>query len=412
LIEQGPNSTLETTPLLTRLIEDVGIGDQKLYASGASKHRYILRDGVLRPLPMSPPAFFRSKLFSASAKLRLFREPFIRPSPPDSEESVADFVRRRLGSEFLDYAINPFVAGVYAGDPALLSVRAAFPKLFELEQKWGGLIKGQIRGARERKRRGEADKQHAKMFSFVEGMQTLTDAIAERLQRKYTHAIVAGIGEVCDGGRAFSLEVSVDGQTRRLTAGSVVIATPADEAARLSSGLVPGITGALQAIPYPPVAEVLTGFRPTPGMHSLEGFGFLIPAVERRSILGTIFSSSIFHSRAPEGHILLTTFVGGSRQPEEARRPESDILLNVLKEQHALLGTPMETDFSHVTVWPRAIPQYVHGHIVSMTRLDEAERSHQGLYFCANYRGGISVGDCVKSAHAVAERIIQQRGAG
>ncbi len=407
LIEAGPNSTLETNPMLTELIRDAGVEAQKLYASDASKNRYILRDGTLMSLPMTPPAFLRTRLFSWGTKLGLFREPFIPAAPPDVQETVADFVRRRLGREFLDYAINPFIAGVYAGDPEQLSVRAAFPKLYELEQKYGSLIKGTIKGARERKKRNEESKQSARMFSFLDGMQTLTDALANEIREK-THSVdVLSVTESPgDGSARFLVRYMHDGEEHNLTARAVIIAAPAAAAAGLSRDVAPELQTILSEIPYPPVAEVITGFTPTAGMHPLDGFGFLIPKVERRRILGTIFSSTIFRKRAPEGRVHLTTFVGGMRQPEEALRSDEEIARTALDEQHALLGTPAKPDFIHVTSWKHAIPQYVPGHLDRMHAIDVAEAAHPGLYFCANYRGGISVGDCVKSAHAVVERVM------
>ncbi len=407
LIEAGPNSTLETTPLLTALIRDAGVEDKKLYASDASKNRYILRDGNLRPLPMSPPAFLSTKLFSTGAKLALFAEPFRKPSAPDAQETVAEFVRRRLGQEFLDYAINPFVAGVYAGDPDLLSVKAAFPKLFALEQKYGSLIKGQIRGAKERKRSGETEKQTARMFSFVDGMQTLTDALAAKLPQKLHSVDVRDIRSAQDGtAPGYLVTAQHEGEEKTFRAGTLIVAAPAAAAGRLTAGLAPELEQTLGDIPYPAVAEVITGYTPTRDMHPLDGFGFLIPKVEGRRILGTIFSSTIFTHRAPEGRVHLTTFIGGMRQPEEALKSEEDILRTALEEQHALLGTPMQPDFHYVTAWKHAIPQYVHGHLDRMQDVDAVEAAHPGLYYCANYRGGISVGDCVKSAHGIVERVL------
>ncbi|MDT8322714.1 MAG: protoporphyrinogen oxidase [Bacteroidota bacterium] len=407
LIEAGPNSTLETTPLLTALIRDAGVENKKLYASDASKNRYILRDGTLRPLPMSPPAFLATKLFSTGAKLALFAEPFRRPSPPDAKETVSEFVRRRLGQEFLDYAINPFVAGVYAGDPDLLSVRAAFPKLFALEQKYGSLIKGQIRGAKERKRSGETEKQTARMFSFVDGMQTLTDALAAQLPQKLHSVEVHDMRPITDdSGARWQVSAQHAGEEKSFTAATLILATPAAAAGRLSTGFAPQLASTLGGIPYPAVAEVITGFAPSGDMHPLDGFGFLVPKVENRRILGTIFSSTIFSHRAPAGHVHLTTFIGGMRQPEEALKSEDDILRTALEEQRALLGTSMTPAFHYVTAWKHAIPQYVEGHLDRMAEVDAVEAAHPGLHYCANYRGGISVGDCVKSAHAVVEKIL------
>ena len=181
LYERGPNSALDTHPRISELLDQLGIAAERVEASTVSSRRYVLRDGTPAALPTSPTAFFSTRLFSAAAKLRLLREPFIAPAPATADESVTQFVTRRLGHELLDYAIEPFVAGVYAGNPDELSVTAAFPKLYALEQRYGSLIKGQIKGARERARRDERAKNVAGSFSFRDGMQTLTDALTRAL---------------------------------------------------------------------------------------------------------------------------------------------------------------------------------------------------------------------------------------
>src|ERR1043166_3962875 len=198
LIETGPNSTLDTTPLFRQLFDELGIGDRRIDARESANNRYIVKGGRLLPLPTTPGAFLGSKLWTASGKLRLLKEPFI--GRAQREESIAEFVRRRLGREFLDYAINPFVAGVYAGDPARLSVKHAFPKLHALEQKYGSLIIGQLLGARERKRRGEASKQNAKKISFDAGLQVLTDGLHAKLGESIRlHSPVTGLHQDRDG---------------------------------------------------------------------------------------------------------------------------------------------------------------------------------------------------------------------
>lgn len=406
LVERGPNSALETTPLFAELFAAAGIEREKVTANAAASKRYILRGGKLIPLPMSPPAFLATPLFSLGAKLRLFREPFI--ARGEGEETVAGFVRRRLGQEFLDYAINPFVAGVYAGDPERLSVPAAFPRLAELEQKYGSLIRGQIRGAKERKQRAEKSKQSAPMFSFRDGMGTLPRAIAAKLSDLRLGVSVEAVERSPDGYRVRGRDAA--GAPVEAAARCVVLATPAFVAAPLLAPLAPDAADALAGIEYPPVAVVATGYRPAPGMHPLDGFGFLIPAKENRRILGTLFSSTLFPGRAPDGMALLTSFVGGMRQPGLARQAEANLTAMVADEQRQLLGCPAAPEFSRVTMWERAIPQYAPGHLQRMERLARAEEQLPGLFFCANYRGGISVGDCVKSAHAMAERIAGSLG--
>ena len=409
LLEAGPNSTLETTPLIGTLLEELGITGERIYANPAARNRYILRNGRLLALPLSPLAFLSTPLFSVSAKLRLLREPFVSRSAPDAEESVAAFVRRRLGSEFLDYAINPFVAGVYAGDPEKLSVSAAFPRLHALEQQYGSLIRGQILGARDRARKTEKTKQAAAMLSFKHGMQTLPDAIASRLNRVEFNAEAVAVTPD-DGG--FTVTVNGANGARNRHARAVVLATPAAPAAKLVAPFAPHAAQALAAIPYPPVAVVVAAYRRSTIAHALDGFGFLVPQRERRQILGSIFSSTLFGGRAPPDVALITTFIGGMRQPDLAQREPREIADIAQAELAALLGAPARAEFVRVTRWPRAIPQYTAGHLDRIARLERAERDHRGLYFCANYRGGIALGDCIKSADRAAREAATLLGGG
>lgn len=405
LIEAGPNSTLETSPLIGQLLGETGTEASRIYAEPAAKNRYILRGGMLLPLPLSPPAFLKTPLFSASAKLGLLRELFISRSPPDAEETVAQFVRRRLGGEFLDYAINPFVAGVYAGDPERLSVRAAFPKLFAIEQRYGSLIRGQFKGAKERRRSGEVSKQAAPMLSFRDGMQTLTDGIAARLDDLRLATRATAVARI--DGSGWEVSVSGPAGSETIRAQALVIATPAGAAAQLVKAHSSGAAAALEQIPYPPVASVACAYARADVAHALDGFGFLVPKKEQRQILGTIFSSTLFPNRAPEGSVLLTTFVGGMRQPELAQAGEAVIATLVQDELASLLGVRAAPQRLWVNRWERAIPQYTLGHLSRVSAIEEAERALPGLFFCANYRGGISVADCIGSSRTAANRVAQ-----
>ena len=401
LLELGPNSALETTPLLGPLLAELGIAAARIPANPDARNRYVLRDGKLTAVPLSPFAFLSTPLFSTRAKLRLFCEPFIGAGEAEIEESVAGFVRRRLGAEFLDYAINPFVGGVYAGDPELLSVGAAFPRLYELEQKYGGLIRGQLLGARARARDAEKSKQSATMFAFQDGMQTLTDAIARRLARV---ELGADVCSVAVGGSGCAVTAFSGGARREFHARAVLLAVPAYAAAKLVAPWAPQAAAALAAISYPPVTVVHSAYRRSAIKHPLDGFGMLVPQCEHRQILGTIFSSTLFANRAPEGQALLTTFIGGTRQPELALLDECEIASRVQAEHAALLGATGSPELVRVTRWPLAIPQYALGHAKRIACIEKVERDFPGLYFCANYRGGIAIGDCIRSA----DRAVQQ----
>lgn len=408
LIEIGPQSTLETAPRIGKLIEETGIAAHRIYASTKAEKRFVLRGGRLIPVPMSLPAFLATPLFSLRAKLSLVREPFIGASAPDSQETVAQFVRRRLGQEFLDYAVDPFVAGVYAGDSERLSVGAAFPRLFELEQQYGSLIRGQIFGARARHRNPEKSKQAAPMFSFRDGMQTLPDAIACKLGRVMLATRATRLARDPAGGWVVTAE-GPDGPAL-FRARAAVLALPAFVASPLVRPHSAAAARALDEIVYPPVAVAASAYDREAVTHSLDGFGFLVPEKERRRILGTLFSSTLFENRAPAGTALLTTFVGGMRQPELAQLDEDAIATHVHDELVQLVGAKARPRWTRVTRWRRAIPQYLPGHLDRMAALDAAEQALPGLFFCASYRGGISVADCINSAHAMAERIAAHLG--
>jgi len=403
LVEAGPNSTLDTSPLIAPLLDAVGLAGERIEARAEAKNRFVVRAGRLLALPMSPPALVATPLFSLGAKLALLREPFIGRAPAEAEETVAQFVRRRLGAEFLDYAINPFVAGVYAGDPERLSVRAAFPRLHELEQRYGSLIRGQIVGARERRRNPERSKQTAAMFSFRAGMQALPDALAARLDRLRLATRATELAR--DPRGDWTVGAEGPGGREEHRARSVVLAVPAYAASRLVRALSSAAADVLDAIVYPPVASVVSAYERAAVAHPLDGFGFLVPARERRGILGTIFSSTLFENRAPEDTALLTTFVGGMRQPELAQQDEDAILAAVHDELARLVGAARAPRWAKVRRWARAIPQYTVGHLDRMETLARAEQALPGAFFCANYRGGISVADCIKSGHAMAERV-------
>ena len=405
LIETGPNSALDTTPLFRSLFDDLGLSDEVVYADEAANNRYILRDGELHALPMTPSAFFKSNLWSAAGKLRLLREPLIGRSA--KEETIAEFVERRLGREFLDYAINPFVAGVYAGNPEQLSVRAAFPKLYALEEQYGGLIRGQILGRRARQKRAEQSKDRAHMFSFKSGMAAFPEALGRLLSsRILTGAAVQKITEHSDPAFArYDVTGTKDGEGFKSEADVVLTAIPSYATAGLVASYDRTLSDSLAAIYYPPVVEVFLGFRSSDVKRALGGFGFLVPSKEQRSILGTIWSSSLFPGRAPENHVALTTFVGGSRQPELTERNDDQLIRGVLQELTGIMRLEGQPVFTHIARWQQAIPQYNLGHLSVMAHIERFEQQHPGMFLSGNFRGGISVGDCVISSARVSHQV-------
>lgn len=405
LIEEGPNSLLDTHPEVTDLLDRLGIVDQRIFALDAAKKRYIVRDGKPQALPVKPFEFFAGTFFSWKAKLRLMREPFVGRSQDGTDESVADFVKRRLGREFLDYAINPFVAGVYAGDPETLSVANAFPKLHQLEQRYGSLIKGQIQGARERRQRAETAKSHARMYSFRDGLATLPASLGRRLgARAHTDTRVLGLGRTGDH---WVVQTQGKDEVRKeVRARAVVYAGRLPELGAMLNGVSDRVSlTPLQEVRYPPVSVLALGFKRSHIGHALDGFGVLVPEVEDRNILGALFSSSIFEARAPEDHELLTVFVGGTRQPELALLEESTLVEKVLRDLRDLLGVQGDPVMIHRRAWPTAIPQYELGYARVKQTIWQIESREDGLFFAGNYRAGISVPDTITNSCWVARNI-------
>ncbi len=403
LYESGPNSALDTTPLINELLDALGIRNERAEASAVARTRYVVRDGQLVALPTSPGTFFRTSAFTAGAKFRLWREPFVPAAPPEVEESIAAFVRRRLGTEFLDYAVDPFVAGIYAGDPERISVSAAFPRLFALEQKFGSLIRGQLMGARERRRAGGKAANAAGSFSFRNGMQTLTDALAKAVTHSATRVRIDEVGRDADG--AWILTGSRDEAPFERRARAVVLAVPAYEAAKLVRQIAPSAAHGLAAIPYAGIATIAAAYHRSDVTHSLAGFGFLVPRREQRQILGCLFSSSMFDGRAPQGSVLLTTFVGGARHPELPAATDAELAAIVQRELQALVGARGEPVWIAITRWAHAIPQYNLGHRDRLRPVEDAERALPGLHFCASYRGGVAIGDRIQAARATADAV-------
>jgi oxygen-dependent protoporphyrinogen oxidase len=403
LFETGANSTLDSTPLINALLSDLGIAGERINANALASMRFIVRGGHLEPLPRSPATLLTTPILSFGAKLRLLREPFIAPAAAGVEESIAAFARRRLGDEVADYAIDPFVAGIYAGDPDEISVAAAFPRLFSLEQRHGSLVKGLFQDARQRKPDAEQEKPIAASFSFRGGMQTLTDALARAVPKTEVGIRIDRVARNADG--TLRVEGIHAGAPVTKGARAVVIAAPAYAAAPMIAELAPKAHRTLASVQYAPIAIIASVYRRSDVAHSLAGFGFLVPKKEQRQILGSLFSSSMFAGRAPDGTVLLTSFAGGRRDPAMMTRSDEAIMQTVHDELASLVGAAAKPLWQEVVRWPQAIPQYTIGHLDRLRDVEAAEIALPGLHFCANYRGGVSVGDCIKSAHAMADTV-------
>ncbi len=403
LVDYGPNSGLETVPLIRQIVDEIGLREEMIYANDKSDKRYILKNDKLYALPMSPMAFLKTKLFSSRAKLRLLAEPFIGKSKDGYYQSISEFVQRRLGREFLDYAINPFVAGVFAGDPSNLSVKSAFPKLYRLEELYGGLIKGMIKGARERKQSSEQSKQSAKMFSFKTGMQAFPNAIAEKIGDKIKYG--CDVQQVVKDRNGYKVLYTHNNNTCEASTDIVLCAIPAYKAASIFGENDGELFKHLNEVYYPPVKVLYLGFKKEKIGRALDGFGFLIPEKENKKFLGAIWSSVIFPKRASDDTAAFTLFVGGARSPELLNCENEKLVHMVIEEFKSIMDIHDDPIFVKEKTWSKAIPQYTLGYIEHERYFEKFETMNQGLFLTGNYRGGISIGDCIKNSEMTYKKI-------
>ncbi len=385
LLETGPN-TVRPTPQLWRLIEDLGLGGEVLLADPRAP-RFVDFRGALHPLPMSASEFLGTKLLSGAAKLRILTEP-LRRRGGSVDESVNDFIGRRLGREVADRIVEPFVGGIFAGSGARLSVSAAFPALWRWEREHGSLLRGALASRRSRPAGPHTPRG---LVSFRDGLETLPRALAASVGNALRPATSA-YSLAPDAGGWIVHTPSGDIQAAR-----VILAAPAHQAAKIVARFAPAAARSLEAIPHPPLAVLHLAWPESASPRPLRGFGHLVVPDPGRRILGAVWSSSLFPGRAPAGQILVTVFLGGTRDPGALDLDDDElhqIAARDLAAQGLLRGDPQRV---LLTRWSRAIPQYERGHEDRIAELERAEARFPGLRFLGNYRGGISVADVVRS---------------
>ncbi|MFN3813361.1 MAG: protoporphyrinogen oxidase [Aquificaceae bacterium] len=381
LLELGPQTIL-ADEAVENFLRDVGI--KPVYSNPSSKKRYIYRKGRLVPLPLSPIEFFTSPLLSFGAKLRVLKEPFVQKSSKE-EESIGTFVRRRLGREFLDYIVSPFVSGVYAGDPEELSVRYAVKKVYELEQRFGSLVKGAIKL--------KAIGPNGRLVSFKDGNTSLIKKLSEGLSISKNN-VVLRIRRKDD---LFLL----DTKEGKMIAKAVVVCTPAMSTSYLLKDMF-WSASEFDKIYYAPLLVVHVSVRK--GLLP-EGFGFLVPKVERKRILGVIFSSQLFEGRSKEGKELLTVYLGGATDPEVVDY-EDEAVMNIVERELENILDIKEFEFLKVVRWRKGIPQYTLGYGKYTELANFIEKEQPGLFLGGNYLYGVSVSDCIKASYRLATRVM------
>jgi oxygen-dependent protoporphyrinogen oxidase len=385
--ELGP--AFLSSPVAADLAREVGLGGSLIEAAPVAARREVWTGKRLEPVPANPLDLLTTPLLSAGAKLRLLREPWASPPPP-GEESVADFARRRLGSDAARLALSPLVAGLWAGDPERLSARYAFPELWEMERRHGSLLRGM---------RAESAGPSAMPWSFRTGLEELPRALALGLDVRF-RAACRSITR--SGGRYV-----VATEDEQWTAGGVVLACPAHATAELLSPATAGKSGRLAEIPYAPVAIVGIGVARDEVRHDLDSAGFLVPRDSGLRVLGCLFLSALFPERGARADATLVAVLGGTTEPAVARWSAARLIEATVEDLRRAVGLRGEPRVSVVRKLPRALPQYEVGHGRFLELIGEIEDELPGVLLAGSYRDGISLGDCLSRGETASRRLVE-----
>lgn len=406
LVEKGPNSLLLPSPWVEEFIDELGIGSELLRSNPAASKRFIVRENRLVAVPASPLQAVSTPLFSLKAKLGFLLEPFRRQISDKAaqSESVASFVSRRMGPEFLNYAIDPFVSGVYAGDPNELILEHAFPLMRGFEREGGSILKGALQYKRKRKQEGTAYKKES--VSFERGLDTLPKTLARKLgNRLWLDSETVAVNRNDQG---WQVTWKRDGENFEGFARQLLICLPSWAIKRLNWSQ--DVAATLESAPdlvYPAVHSLALGYPRESIQHALDGFGALVPSKESPRILGALFSSSLYEGRAPEGHCLLTVMIGGRRHPELATASKDELIEIAAEDLSTLLGVKGEPSFSMLSSWPRAIPQYTSAFGPWKKAIDDIETECPGLKFGGHAVDGIAMGASILSGKRLADSVVE-----
>lgn len=390
LVELGPNTVLDNTPYLQEIVERLDIKEKLIYAKKINKKRYIYKSEKLIPLPLNPISFLFSPIFSFKSKLKILKEPFIPRS--EKEETIAEFAKRRLGEEILNFAVGPFVSGVYAGDPEKLSIQWATKKIYALEKDYGSLIKGAIA-----KRKGPSPSKG--LFSFQEGLFELVKKMADFIGNVQveTEAI-----EIVPNNNNYLVYAKKGNENIKYETKSIILTGDSISQWKILKKLDENCP--FNEIPYAGVVILALGFKKEDLKHKLDGFGFLIPQIYNKKLLGCLFSSSLFDGRAPSGSALLTCFLGGALNPDILNYSDEEILSYTLKEITPILKIKNKPFFYIMKRWERAIPQYNIGHKKFVEWASIFQNKFKNIYISGNILNGISVADCITNSTEVAKK--------
>lgn len=393
LLEYGPNTLLVKDRSVVDFLKSLEIWEERVIANPESSNRFIVKNGQFVKLPISVFEAITTPLFSATGKLAILKEPFISRTN-NRDETVAQFVERRIGKEMLDYALNPFIAGIYANRPEKLSLRHTFPRMYELEQEYGSLVWGSFAGKNDTE-----DRVSRQLISFENGLHQIVDAITNQLEEIYFNHEITNIQKINEGWFLKS-KFGDKGPYQE-----VILNVPLYKWSEKLLPIQPAELKEIQKVEYPPLSVFHLGFKKDQVQHPLDGFGFLVPEKEGRNILGALFSSTLFPGRAPADSHLLTVFVGGGRQPELAEKDSQELIKIVLDDLEDLIGLNGEPTFKEHVFWPGSIPAYHTGYDDVLDVFESIETRNNGLHLAGNFRNGVSVPDCIKNGILLAEQI-------
>lgn len=405
LIEHGPDAFISTKPAAKALCEELGIADQFIGTNPKVRRSFVIRNGTLHPVPegfymMAPGSFkpfLKTPLFSWRGKLRMALDLFIPRRERDTDEAVAHFVRRRLGTEAFTRMAQPMIGGIYTSDAENLSLQATFPRFLEMEKAHGSIIKA-LRAQKKQAAQTSRDTsgpRYSLFLSFKSGMQTLIDTLTQAVSESIRlDARVEYIQQTSDGNR-WNVSLA-NGET--LNAELLCIALPAPQAAALIENVSSPLTTKLNTIPYASSATVNLAFHREDITHALDGMGFVVPATENLSLIGCSFSSVKFKGRAPADHVLLRAFVG---EPT-SKKSETELIELCQADLTPLLGLKNTPQFAMVSKHSQAMAQYQVGHQDVVRSIEQLTDELRGLALAGNGYHGVGIPDCIRSGEAAA----------
>ncbi|NOZ54601.1 MAG: protoporphyrinogen oxidase [Gammaproteobacteria bacterium] len=406
LTEQAASLLMNSRPDVAQLMNKIGLNDVKTPRLAQAKaRRYLLQRGKLQALPMQLSGLLTSPLWSLRGKLRLLLEPFVLAGGTE-DETVSQFIRRRLGNEMLEKAMEPYISGTLAANPDLASATATLPRLTALERRFGSITAGILAHKLLRRRTACS----TDTFSFRGGMNTLTSTLARGLARTPGVHILSnrGVKEITPIKGGWSVTAATPDAEYNLRTTHVVVATPAPAAARLVAPLDTVLASQLAQIQYAPLVVLHLGLNRQQIAHPLDGTGFLTPRDERQPFTGNLWMSSLFANRAPNKHVLLTTYLGGARQPEATNWNDTRLVDETLHALTPLLALKGNPEMVRIDRHRQALPLYHGAHIARDRAITQQLQGLAGFHIEANYRGGISVRDRIARGQQLAQKICSQ----